>query len=263
MFHYESMICPPKIISYDIEKQCQELLKETDIPGPFDPSLYEMKRIYAKIDPEHQAKAPFDTPVSTSVPISLLYRKDMFKGDGTNPAFLYGYGSYGISIDPEWKASRFSLVDRGFVYAIAHIRGGGDSGRAWYECGKFKNKKSTFIDFISSAKTLISQNYTNSKALAIEGRSAGGLLIGSVLNMQPELFSVAIAGVPFVDVINTMMDPTIPLTINEYEEWGNPNEKDYFDYLQSYSPYDNIPFEKQVFVHFKSVSRFTCKSRSF
>lgn len=171
---------------------------------------------------------------------------------------MYGYGSYGISIDAGWSASKISLLDRGFVFAIAHIRGGGDCGQAWYETGKFKNKKNTFIDFQSCAKSLIEKQYTNPSVLVIDGRSAGGLLIGATLNIDPSLYAVAVAGVPFVDVINTMMDDTIPLTINEYEEWyvpvanltspcfrGNPNEEDYFEYMLSYSPYNNIPKGKK------------------
>ena len=222
------------------------LLKSTELPHGFDRTLYVTERIHATIPTETMANAPFDTPIPKSIPISLVYRKDVFKKDGSNPLYLYGYGSYGISIDPEWRPQRFSLLDRGIVYAIAHIRGGGDCGKAWYETGKFKYKRNTFTDFIACADELVKEGYTSKEIMAIEGRSAGGLLIGAVVNMRPDIAHVAIAGVPFVDVINTMMDPSIPLTINEYEEWGNPNELAYFEYIQSYSPYDNIPKDAKL-----------------
>lgn len=243
-FSYETPLAAQKVMQYDMSTLKATCLKETIVPGSFDASLYEMKRLYAPIALENQVKAPFDTPVPTSVPISLVYRKDLFKGDGSNPMYLYGYGSYGISIDNYFSASKISLLDRGFVFAIAHIRGGGDCGKGWYNTGKFLNKKSSFVDFIACAKYLIAKNYTSKEVLAIDGRSAGGLLIGAVINMEPDLFAVAVAGVPFVDVINTMMDPTIPLTINEYEEWGNPNDLEYFNYMLSYCPYEQIPAGK-------------------
>jgi oligopeptidase B len=224
-----------------------------------------MKRIYASLSKGTQVEAPYNTPVPNKVPISVIYRTDLFKGNGTNPCLLYGYGSYGISIDPEWSYYRFSLLDRGFVYAIAHIRGGGDCGRGWYETGKFKNKMNTFYDFIACSEELVNQKLTSHQLTAIEGRSAGGMLIGSVINLRPDIAGVAVAGVPFVDVVNTsnfsrsykglysnhpklVMDPSIPLTVNEYEEWGNPNEKDFFDYMMKYSPYDNINMKVQVCV---------------
>lgn len=153
---------------------------------------------------------------------------------------LYGYGSYGITIDPEFGSNRLSLLDRGIIFAIAHIRGGGHLGRPWYEAGKFLNKKNTFEDFIACAQHLITEKYTDSEKLVIAGGSAGGLLIGAVLNMQPELFYGAVAHVPFVDVANTMLDESLPLTVGEYEEWGNPQDKTYFDYIYSYSPYDHV-----------------------
>ena len=216
-FSYSTPISDKKVIEYNLGSKEQKVLKFKEVPGDFDPSLYTLQRIYAPIAKEDQVAAPFNTPVSDKVPISLFYKTSLFKGDGSNPCYLYGYGSYGISIDAGWSASKISLLDRGFVFAIGHIRGGGDNGRAWYETGKFKNKKNTFIDFQSCAKTLIAKKYTNPKVLAIDGRSAGGMLIGSTLNLDPSLYAVAVAGVPFVDVINTMMDETIPLTINEYE----------------------------------------------
>jgi oligopeptidase B len=160
--------------------------------------------------------------------------------DGNNPLLLIGYGSYGISIDPNFASNGLSLLDRGFIVAIAHIRGGGEMGRPWYESGKLLNKKSTFTDFITCAEHLIAENYTTSDKLVIQGGSAGGLLMGAVMNIRPELFKAVLAHVPFVDALNTMLDASIPLTVIEYEEWGNPNEKPYYDYIRSYSPYDNI-----------------------
>jgi oligopeptidase B len=160
--------------------------------------------------------------------------------DGSNPALLYGYGSYGASMDPTFSSNRISLIDRGFVFAIAHIRGGGEMGRPWYESGKFLNKKNTFSDFIACAEHLMAEGYTSSDRLTIQGGSAGGLLMGAVTTMRPDLFAVVVAQVPFVDVVNTMLDDSIPLTVIEYEEWGNPKDKAYYDYMLSYSPYDNI-----------------------
>jgi oligopeptidase B len=216
------------------------------IPNPeFNPKNYTLERVYAKIKPENIVDVG-DTPIPSEIPISVIYKTSLFKKNGTNPLYLYGYGSYGYAIDPSWSSSRISLIDRGYIYAIAHIRGGGDCGKGWYESGKFKFKKNTFTDFITCAETLSRMNYSCPELTAIEGRSAGGLLIGAVLNLNPRVCSVAVAGVPFVDVINTMMDPTIPLTVNEYEEWGNPNEKDYFDYMLEYSPYDNVPTDAEV-----------------
>ncbi|NLF97981.1 MAG: S9 family peptidase, partial [Candidatus Riflebacteria bacterium] len=170
---------------------------------------------------------------------SLVYRKDMRK-KGPAKTYLTGYGSYGSSFDPYFSSIRLTLLDRGFIYAIAHIRGGQEMGRPWYDNGKLLNKKNTFTDFVSCAEHLIEQGYTDRELLVINGGSAGGLLMGAVVNMRPDLFKAVIADVPFVDVINTMLDPSLPLVREEYEEWGNPNEKEYFDYMYSYSPYDNI-----------------------
>ncbi|KAJ3138135.1 hypothetical protein HDU90_001618 [Geranomyces variabilis] len=238
-FNYSSLLTPTQTFEYDFVAKSKKLLKQTPVPN-YDVSKYVLKRIYAPIPESTKATAPFDTPVDDKIPISIVYDKTKFKGDGTNPALLYGYGSYGITIDPVFKSQIFSYVDRGYVYAIAHIRGGGENGRAWYETGKFKNKRNTFTDFIAAGEELIKQKFTSNDRMAIEGRSAGGLLIGATVNLKPDLAAVAIAGVPFVDVINTMMDEKIPLTVNEYEEWGNPNEKGYFDYMLSYSPYENV-----------------------
>jgi oligopeptidase B len=169
----------------------------------------------------------------------MVYRKEL-KKDGTNPLLLYGYGSYGASMDPFFSSTTLSLLDRGFIFAIAHIRGGEDLGRQWYENGKFLKKKNTFTDFIDCSKFVINQKYTSEKHLYAEGGSAGGLLMGAVVNMAPELYNGIIAQVPFVDVMTTMLDETIPLTTGEYDEWGNPNVKKYYDYMRSYSPYDNV-----------------------
>ncbi|KAI8908915.1 peptidase S9A prolyl oligopeptidase domain protein beta-propeller [Gorgonomyces haynaldii] len=233
-YKYDSLTTPQQTWEFDLETKEKKLLKSTDLPNGFDRTLYVTERIHAPMQDDNVNGIP------KTIPISIVYRKDMFKKDGSNPLMLYGYGSYGISIDPSWSPQRFSLLDRGIVYCIAHIRGGGDCGRGWYEYGKFQHKKNTFLDFISCADELVKQGYTNPKIMAIEGRSAGGLLIAAVLNMRPDLCHAAIAGVPFVDVINTMMDSSIPLTVNEYEEWGNPNELDYFKYILSYSPYENL-----------------------
>ena len=226
-FHYESLKTPKTVYEYNIDTKSLELLKRDEIFGDFDPSNYEITREFVTATD------------GTKIPISILSKKNLQK-NGSNPAYLYGYGSYGSSKDPGFNSTIFSLIDRGFVYVIAHIRGGGEMGRQWYLDGKYFKKKNTFSDFIDCAKFLISKGYTNSDKLCCVGRSAGGLLLGSVLNMSPELFKVAILGVPFVDVINTMMDASLPLTTFEYLEWGDPHKKEYFDYMLSYSPYDNI-----------------------
>ncbi len=175
----------------------------------------------------------------TPVPISLVYRKGLSR-DGRNPMLLSGYGSYGASMDPGFSSERVSLLDRGFVFAIAHIRGGGEMGRPWYLGGKFLKKKNTFTDFIACAEHLVAQKYTSPARRAIMGGSAGGLLMGAVVNMRPDLFRAVVAKVPFVDVVNTMLDESIPLTVIEFEEWGNPKDRQYYDYMMSYSPYDNV-----------------------
>jgi oligopeptidase B len=183
------------------------------------------------------------------VPISLVYRKG-FERDGNRPLILYGYGSYGVSIDPGFNPLRLSLLDRGFVYAIAHIRGGSELGRAWYENGRLMHKKNTFTDFIACAEHLIAQGYTSSERLAIMGGSAGGLLVSAATNMRPDLFKVVVAVVPFTNVITAMLDPDLPLTVIEYEQWGNPNDPQAFEYMRSYSPYENVEAKEypQIFV---------------
>ena len=225
-FAYTSLVTPMSTFDYNMETRERELKKLRNVPG-YDASLYTSERIYAKADD------------GTEIPISLVYRKDARQNQPTF-CHLYGYGSYGITVDADFSTTRLSLLDRGMIYAIAHVRGEEIYGRQWYEDGKFLNKKNTFTDFISCAKYLINQQYTQTDKLSIEGRSAGGLLMGAVLNMAPELFRVALAGVPFVDVINTMLDESIPLTIGEFEEWGNPKDEEYYHYMLSYSPYDNV-----------------------
>lgn len=226
-FEYESLTTPESVYDFNMETKERELKKRYDVLGGYNPENYQSERIFAPAND------------GTLIPISLVYKKGM-KKDGSNLLYLYGYGSYEISIDTNFSANRISLLDRGFIYAIAHIRGGGDMGREWYENGKFLNKKNTFTDFINSAEYLIKENYTNSEKMVIMGGSAGGLLMGAVTNLRPDLFKAVVAHVPFVDVVNTMMDPALPLTVIEYDEWGNPNEKPFFDYMLSYSPYDNV-----------------------
>jgi len=203
------------------------LLKQREIAGGYHPDEYIAKRLYA---PAHDGK---------QIPISLVYRKDT-KLDGHTPLLLYGYGSYGCTIDPAFSVARISLLDRGFVYAIAHVRGGQTLGREWYEDGKLLNKRNTFTDFIACAEYLVAQKYTDTDRLCAMGGSAGGLLMGAVANMRPELFKAVIAEVPFVDVATTMSNKSIPLTTGEYEEWGNPDNEIYYQYIISYSPYDNV-----------------------
>lgn len=226
-FTYTSLITPRSVFDYDMDKKIKELKKEYEVLGGYDPSMYISERIFAV------------APDSTKIPISIVYKKGTLK-NGNAPLLLTGYGAYGSSYDPYFSSNRLSLLDRGFIYAIAHIRGGGEMGRYWYDQGKLLNKKNTFTDFIACAEHLIRQKYTSPEQLVISGGSAGGLLIGAVVNMRPELFKIAIADVPFVDLINTMLDSTLPLTVLEYEEWGNPYEKEYYDYMISYSPYDNV-----------------------
>ncbi len=204
-----------------------EVKKQYEVLGGYDKTKYTTERIFAM------------APDGAMVPISLVYRKGM-KKDGNSPLLLYGYGAYGLTSEPSFDMEVVSLLNRGIIYAIAHVRGGSEMGRSWYEQGRLLDKRNTFSDFIACAEHLIDQQYTSPSKLAAEGVSAGGLLVGAVVNMRPDLFNVVMASVPFVDVINTMLDPTIPLTVIEYEEWGNPNDKQYFDYMMSYSPYDNV-----------------------
>ena len=226
-FGYQSLVTPNSIFDYDMDGKTRVLLKQTEVPGGFAKANYKSERIFA---------AAAD---GTKIPISIVYRKGT-RMDGKAPLLLYGYGSYGISITPTFSSNRLSLLDRGVVYAIAHIRGGGELGEEWRDAGRMMKKVNTFTDFISSAEYLIKQKYTSSDRLVIQGGSAGGMLMGAVVNMRPDLFKAVVAQVPFVDVLNTMLDPTLPLTTSEYIEWGNPNEKPAFEYMRTYSPYDNI-----------------------
>lgn len=226
-FNYTSLVTPKSVFDYHMDDKTRELKKQYEVLGGYDPSLYKSERIFAKASD------------GTMIPISLVYREGMVK-DGNNPLYLRGYGAYGISAEPGFSSNRLSLLERGFIYAIAHVRGGGEMGRYWYEDGKLLKKRNTFTDFIACAEHLIAEKYTSSDKLVIYGGSAGGLLVGAVTNMRPDLFKAVIADVPFVDALNTMLDPSIPLTVIEYEEWGNPNEEEYYDYMKSYSPYDNV-----------------------
>lgn len=231
-YSYQSMATPPSVIDFNMRTKEKTIKKEQEVlGGKFDKKNYTEERIWAT------AKD------GTKVPISLVYRNGI-KKDGTNPLLLYAYGSYGASMDPYFSSIRLSLLDRGFIYAIAHIRGGEDLGRDWYDNGKLLKKKNTFTDFIDCSRYVIEQKYTSEKHLYAEGGSAGGLLMGAVINEAPELYNGVIAQVPFVDVVTTMLDESIPLTTGEYDEWGNPNEKKYYDYMLSYSPYDNIKKQK-------------------
>ncbi len=226
-FTYTSLVTPNSVFDYNMQTRQRELKKQQEVLGGYDPSKYESRRVYAT------------APDGVQVPISLVYKKG-FVPNGKAPALLYGYGAYGISMDPAFASDRLSLLDRGFVYAIAHIRGGADLGKPWHEDGRILKKKNTFTDFIAAAEYLEKEKYTSAERLAIMGGSAGGLLMGAVTNMRPNLFAVVVAMVPFVDALNTMLDASLPLTIGEYEEWGNPNEKPYYDYIKSYAPYENV-----------------------
>lgn len=227
-YGYQSMATPSSIIDFNMRTQEKKILKEQEVlGGKFDKNNYIEERVWATATD------------GTKVPISMVYRKEIQK-DGKNPLLLYAYGSYGATMDPYFSSTRLSLLDRGFIYAIAHIRGGEDLGREWYENGKLLHKKNTFTDFVDCSKFVIAEKYTSTAHLYAEGGSAGGLLMGAIVNMAPELYHGVIAQVPFVDVITTMLDDTIPLTTGEYDEWGNPNEKKYYDYMLSYSPYDQV-----------------------
>ena len=227
-YSYQSLATPSSVIDFNMKTKEKEIKKEQAVlGGQFDKNNYVEERVWAT------AKD------GIKVPISLVYRKEL-KKDGTNPVLQYAYGSYGVTMEPYFSTTRLSLLDRGFIYAIAHIRGGEDLGRQWYEDGKLLKKKNTFTDFIDCSQFLIQEKYTSPAHLYAEGGSAGGLLMGAVVNMAPELYHGVIAQVPFVDVVTTMLDDSIPLTTGEYDEWGNPNKKEYYDYMLSYSPYDNV-----------------------
>lgn len=226
-YYYTSLTTPASEYDYNMATKAKKLLKQQEVVGGYDASLFVTERLYAKATD------------GTSIPISIVYKKG-FKKDGTMPLLLYGYGSYGASMDASFSSTRLSLLDRGFAFAIAHIRGGQEMGRYWYEDGKMMKKKNTFTDFISCAEFLLANKYTTKEHLYTMGGSAGGLLMGAIVNMRPDLWHGVVAQVPFVDVLTTMSDPTIPLTTNEYDEWGNPANKDSYDYMRTYSPYDNV-----------------------
>ena len=226
-YSYQSLTTPNSVFDYDMNTRAATLKKQTEVPGGFDKANYKSERVFATASD------------GTKIPISVVYRKDV-KLDGSAPMLLYGYGSYGIAIPPGFSAARLALLDRGVVYAIAHIRGGGELGEPWREAGRMMKKMNTFTDFIASAEHLVNNKYTSKDRLVIQGGSAGGLLMGAVSNMRPDLFKAVVSQVPFVDVLNTMLDASLPLTTSEYIEWGNPNEKAAYDYMKKYSPYDNI-----------------------
>lgn len=227
-YSYQSLATPSSVIDFNMKTKEKEIKKEQAVlGGQFDKNNYVEERVWATAQD------------GTQVPISMVYRKEL-KKDGTNPLLQYAYGSYGATMEPYFSTTRLTLLDRGFIFAIAHIRGGEDLGRQWYEDGKLLKKKNTFTDFIDCSRFLIQEKYTSAAHLYAEGGSAGGLLMGAVINMAPELYHGVIAQVPFVDVVTTMLDDSIPLTTGEYDEWGNPNNKKYYDYMLSYSPYDNV-----------------------
>lgn len=227
-YSYQSLATPSSVIDFNMKTREKTVLKEQEVlGGKFDKNNYEEERVWATAED------------GTKVPISMVYRKGL-KKDSSNPLLLYAYGSYGASMDPYFSSIRLSLLDRGFIFAIAHIRGGEDLGREWYEDGKLLKKKNTFTDFIDCSNYVIEQKYTSPEHLYAEGGSAGGLLMGAIVNMAPQLYNGVIAQVAFVDVVTTMLDDSIPLTTGEYDEWGNPNDKEYYDYMKSYSPYDNV-----------------------
>lgn len=226
-YGYQSLVSPSSVFDYDMNTRKATLMKQTEVPGGFDKANYKSERVFAT------------AADGTKIPMSVVYRRNV-KLDGSAPMLLYGYGSYGASISPGFSASRLTLLDRGVVYVIAHIRGGGEMGEPWREAGRMMKKMNTFTDFIACAEHLTKQKYTSSDRLVIQGGSAGGLLMGAVTNMRPDLFKAVVAQVPFVDVLNTMLDASLPLTTSEYIEWGNPKDKAAYEYMKKYSPYDNI-----------------------
>ncbi len=227
-YSYQSLITPPSVFDYDVAQHSSTLLKQTEVPGGYEPAKYKSERVWAT------AKD------SVKIPISVVYRNDLKKVDGSNPLYVYGYGSYGANLPDTFSSARLSLLDRGVVMAYVHIRGGGEMGKAWHDAGRMMNKMNTFTDFVACTEHLVANKYGARDRVAIEGGSAGGLLMGAVTNLRPDLFKVVVSHVPFVDVMNTMLDASLPLTVPEYEEWGNPSEKKAYDYMLQYSPYDNL-----------------------
>jgi oligopeptidase B len=226
-YSYQSLVTPGSVYEYDVESGTSILLKQQEVPGGFDRELYGSERLFATAED------------GIKVPVSLVYRKDL-KGDGTNPLHVYGYGSYGYSLPIGFNSNRLSLLDRGFVMAYAHVRGGGDLGKPWHDAGRLMAKRNTFTDFVAATEELLAKGYGDPERVSAEGGSAGGLLMGAVVNLRPDLYRAIVSHVPFVDVMNTMLDASLPLTVPEYEEWGNPNEREAFEYMLSYSPYDNL-----------------------
>ena len=227
-YSYQSLVSPASVYEFDVATGVSRLLKEQEVPGGFERGRYGSERVWV------------EAADGVKVPVSVVYRRDAFKKDGTNALYVYGYGSYGYALPVGFSATRLSLLDRGVVMAYAHIRGGGEMGDAWHDAGKMMVKRNTFSDFIAVTEKLVNEGYGAKDRVAIEGGSAGGLLMGAVVNERPNLFSVVLSHVPFVDVMNTMLDASLPLTVAEYEEWGNPNEAEAFSYIKSYSPYDNL-----------------------
>jgi oligopeptidase B len=229
-YAYQSLVTPNSVYEYDVAARTSRLLKQVEIPGGFDRTLYASERVHAR------------AADGVEIPVSLVYRRDKFakRETGRNPLYVYGYGSYGYALPLGFNSNRLSLLDRGVVMAYAHIRGGGDLGKPWHDAGKMLVKRNTFTDFIACVEYLTAQGYGDPARVAIEGGSAGGLLMGAVTNMSPRLFRAVLSHVPFVDVMNTMLDASLPLTVPEYEEWGDPNQEEYFRYMLSYSPYDNL-----------------------
>ncbi len=226
-YSYQSLVTPNSVYEYDIATNNSTLLKQVEVPGGFDRELYASERVFAT------------AADGVQIPVSLVYRKDKLKS-GRNPLYVYGYGSYGYALPIGFNANRLSLLDRGVVMAYAHIRGGGDLGKPWHDAGKMLVKRNTFTDFVEAVEYLTANGYGDPARVAIEGGSAGGLLMGAVVNLKPEIFRAVVSHVPFVDVMNTMLDASLPLTVPEYEEWGDPNNPEYFHYMLSYSPYDNL-----------------------
>jgi oligopeptidase B len=227
-FIYESLVTPRSVYEYDVRDRARQLLKRQPVLGGYDPDEYASEALTAK------------AADGTSIPISVVYRKSLRTKGKPQPVLLYGYGAYGFPLDPYFSSRRLSMLDRGMIYAIAHVRGGGDRGKLWYDAGRLLEKKNSFTDFVACAEHLVKRKYTAPDRLVIQGGSAGGLLMGAVVNLRPDLFKAVVSQVPFVDVINTMLDPSLPLTVPEYLEWGNPNVKRYYRYMRSYSPYDNL-----------------------
>jgi oligopeptidase B len=226
-YSYQSLATPSSIFDYDMEKRTSVLLKQTEVLGGYDPERYATERVFST------------SPDGVRVPLSVVYRRGL-KRDGRAPLYLYGYGAYGLSLPVGFSSNRLSLLDRGFTIVLAHVRGGGELGKTWHDAGRMMNKKNTFIDFIAAAEHLIAEKWTSADRLVIEGGSAGGLLMGAVANQRPDLFRAIVSKVPFVDVINSMLDETLPLTVGEFEEWGNPKKKDEYEYMKGYCPYTNL-----------------------